>query len=468
MKKLAVAMLSLGILAGTCGTAMASEPEVLYNGYPLELNQPAVIQDGRTLFALRDMAEQMNVNVQWDKSTRWATVSYKDTEVKLFPDLQRVLVNNEEQQLDVGPQIINDRIYLPVRYLFEMLDCDVFYRQHDNGHAVVAVNTRDAYMNYVKTNGRETKAVRNIADNVTDNPVVMTADGNVLELYVESGKVKMSRTTKTLSRLEEKEEPAIFHKDITDVIQQNGIYYAVLDEKQSTNYIGSAYHPNGEAFIKEIHTPKGEFAFYGSEAYVDTLALEGKEGFTSKILKGYMLHIGTSKTPIKDTSYAFSNQKGYGFLTDGQFLQIANVPGEGYQVLTIAQISDTMKDGKLFTANGEFYAIGSDVTADGNAEVFVTSYTPQGMKANSYVPVSNLCERDGYRYLDIEDSVQIGDKAYLLLRTNLGKYLACYDLVAHTFNAEAVDARYDRFVPAKGSYQLYFCDDEYYHFLDVE
>lgn len=468
MKKLAAAMLSIGLLAGTCGTAMAAEPEVYYNGFPLELNQPAIIQDGRTLFAMRDMAEQMNMDVQWDNATRWATVSYKDTEVKLFPDLHRVLVNGEEQKLDVGPQIINDRIYLPVRYLFEMLDCDVFYRQYENGHSVVSVNTRDAYMNYIQKNGQETKVVRNIASTATDNPVVMTDDGNVLELYVEKGKVKMSRTTQTLSRVDEKEEPAIFHTAITDVIELNDVYYAVLDEKQSSHYIGSAYHPNGDAFIKEIYTPQGEFAFYGSEAYVDVLALEGKEGFTSKTVKGYMLNIGGAKQPIKDTSYAFSNQKGYGFLTDGQLLLIANVKGEGYKVLSCNQISDTMKDGLLFSNNGEFYAIGSDVTAEGNAEIFVTSYTAQGMKANSYVPVSNLCEKDGYRYLNIIDSVQIGDKAYMLLQTNLGKYLACYDLTAHTFKAETLNKPYERFVQAKGSWQLYYCDDENYYFLEMK
>ena len=468
MRKLAVAALSLGLLAGTCSTAMAAEPQVYYNGFELELNQPAIIQDGRTLFAMRDMAEQMNMDVQWDSATRWATVSYKDTEVMLQPDLQRVLINGTEQSLDVGPQIINDRIYLPVRYLFEMLDCDVFYRQYDNGDAVVSVNTRDAYMNYIQKNGRETKIVRSMASTATDNPTVMTADGNVLELYVEKGKVQMSRTTQTLSRVEEKEEPAIFHSSITDIMKLDGVYYAVLDETQSGNYIGSAYHPNGSAFISEIQTPQGKFAFYGSEAYVDVLALEGKEGFTSKTLKGYVLNIGGSKEEITDTSYAFSDQKGYGFLTDGQLLLIANVQGEGYKVLSCNQISDTMKDGKLFTNNGEFYAIGSDTTAAGKAEIFVTSYTAQGMKANSYVPVSNLCDQDGYRYLNIIDSVQIDDKAYLLLQTNLGKYLACYDLTAHTFTAETLTKPYERFVPAKGSYQLYYCDEDYYYFLDVK
>ena len=90
------------------------------------------------------------------------------------------------------------------------------------------------------------------------------------------------------------------------------------------------------------------------------------------------------------------------------------------------------------------------------------------MKANSYVPVSNLCDADGYRYLNIVDAVQIDDKAYLLLQTNLNKYLACYDLTAHTFTSEKLTRPYERFVPAKGSWQLYYCDDENYYFLEVK
>ena len=70
MKKIAVAMLSLGLLAGSCTAAMAAEPEVYYNGQPLTLHQPAIVQEGRTLLALRDMAEQMNVEVQWDNTKK--------------------------------------------------------------------------------------------------------------------------------------------------------------------------------------------------------------------------------------------------------------------------------------------------------------------------------------------------------------------------------------------------------------
>ena len=71
-------------------SVIAAEPEVYYNGQPLEMHQPAIIQEGRTLFALRDMAEQMQVAVQWDSATRLATVLYHWLEIEwsiflLFP-----------------------------------------------------------------------------------------------------------------------------------------------------------------------------------------------------------------------------------------------------------------------------------------------------------------------------------------------------------------------------------------------
>ena len=468
MKKIAAAMLSLGLLAGSCSMALAAEPEVSYNGQPLTLHQPAIIQEGRTLLALRDMAEQMDVDVQWDASARLATIQYKEKTITLQPDLQRVFINNEQQQIDVGPQIIEDRIYLPVRYLFELLDADVYFRSYDDGKTVISVNSKDSYINYVSTTGRLTKAVRNTDSASTTNPTIMTHDGNILEIVSDAGDIHLYRTTQRLNRTELQTVEPLFHNQVTDIIAQDGQYYAVLDTKQAAHYVGNGYQPEGSAILKDIHTPQGVLRFYESQASLDTLALESNDGFGTHTVKGYLLDIADSDKIIKDTSYAFSNQKGYGFLTDGQLLLIANRPGEGFQVLSCNTISDTMQDGKLFTNNGEFYAIGSDTAENGKQEIFVTSYTGSGMKANSYVPVSHFSDTETYRYLDIADAVQIGDKAYLLLRTNNNRYLACYDLTQHTFTAEKLSQPYQKFVQAKGSWQLYDCDDEYYYFLQVQ
>jgi hypothetical protein len=393
---------------------------------------------------------------------------YQDNTITLQPDLRRVLINGVQQQVDVGPQIIDDRIYLPVRYLFEMLDADVFYRSYEDGKTVVAVNSKDSYINYVTTSGPLTKAVRKVNSNATNNPVLMTHNGNIMELISDGGSIDLYRTTQTLSRMEQKTENAVLHTQVTGILEEDGHYYAVLDKTQSADYVGTGYHLSGDALLKDIHTPQGVFSFYGSEATVSTLALENNTGFGSKTIKGYLLSLSGSKQVIHDTAYAFNDKQRYGFLTDGQFLMIGNVPTEGYKVITCATISNTMKNGKLFTQNGEFYVLGSDMDTNGQPEIFATSYTHEGMKANSYVPVSNFAEEEAHHYLQIEDAVQINDKAYLLLQTDHSRYLACYDLVAHTFTTEKLTQPYERFVPAKGSWQLSYCDQEYYYFLQVQ
>lgn len=464
MKKLATAMLSLGLLAGTCTGAMAAEPEIYYNGNALTLNQPAIIQDGRTLLGVRDMAEQMGVDVSWDTATRIATVSYNDTTIKLQPDLHRVIVDGTVQTVDVGPQIVNDRIYLPLRYLFEMLDGEVTYTQATDGTAKVSVFSKDSYANYYKVNGRDTTVLHNNSAFNGEN-VIMLHDGNMVDINIIGNQLNVYRTDRLHNQISETSEHTWLRKTITGFEEVNGSYYAVLDEQPSTNYVGSGYHPVGNPFIKEILTPQGEFTFYGSEAGLNTYALESDKGFSSVKVDGYLLHVTED---IKDTSYAFSNQKGYGFLTDGQLLLIANTPGEGYKVLSCNTISNTMRDGKLFTQNGDYYAIGSDLTDSGTPEVFVTSYSANGRKNNSYVPVSNFGDMQRNRYLNILDAVQIGSKAYLLLQTDTARYLGCYDLTAHTFTSETLTQPFERFVPANGSWQLYYCDKDYYHFRTVQ
>ena len=465
MKKLATAMLSLGLLAGTCTGVMAAEPEIYYNGNALTLNQPAIIQDGRTLLGVRDMAEQMGVNVTWDNRTRIATVEYEDKKILLQPDLRRVIVNGNEQTVDVGPQILNDRIYLPVRYLFEMLDSTVDYQTLSDGTAKVSVFSKDSYVNYYKVNGRETQVLRSKNNVFTGAGIIMLHDGNVVDATIDSGKLMLLRTDRLHQELQETSEAIWQNKSITAYELIDDKYYAVLDETQSSHYVGNGYHPAGEAFLKEIYTPQGEFAFFGSEAGLNTYALETKEGFTSKTVKGYLARIPDQ---IKESDYAFSDRKTYGFLTDGQLLIIINKPGEGYQVQTCDTISNTMRNGKLFSQNGCFFALASDTTTDGKPDLFVTIYSENGRPIHSYSPVSHFSDLEQYRYLNIEDAVQIGDKAYVLLRSDVSRYLGCYDLTNHTFTSEKLNQPYERFIPAKGSWQLFYSDKDYYHFLSVK
>ena len=62
------------------------------------------------------------------------------------------------------------------------------------------------------------------------------------------------------------------------------------------------------------------------------------------------------------------------------------------------------------------------------------SYNAQGQEVHSYKAISHFGDTENYHNLNILDTVQIGDEAYMLLQTNHDRYLACYDLVQHTFS----------------------------------
>lgn len=465
MKKIAAALLSLGLLASSYSAAIAAEPEVYYNGQPLTLHQPAIVQESRTLLGLRDLAEQMHVSVAWDDATRLATICDHGKTITLQPDLQRVLIDGEVQQIDVGPQIINDHIYLPVRYLFTLLDADVFYRSYEDGRTVVSVNGRDAASNYVTTTGRQTTVVRQVTENGV-HPLVITHDGAIVELVSQDGHLNIYRTDPLLNRMEKQTESTVLQDTVTDVLNDNGQYYAVLAAVQQNTLLGDGYTPESPAILKEIFTPQGRFSFSGSNTTVRTFALENNEGFSTKTVKGHLLDISHSNQTIHNHSYTTNASGIYGFLTDGQLLCVGNVPGEGYKVTSCNTISNTMGSARVFFLGDTFYLLGADSTEDGKQEIFATTSTSDGVQT-AYQSVSALSQNETYRYVRITDAVQDGGKAYLLLQTNHNQYLACYDLVQQTFTAEQLHRNYHGFVHGTDGWQLYDYDSDYYYFLAV-
>lgn len=467
MRKIATAVLTAGLLVGSSTVAWAANPTIYHNGLEMKMNEPIVIQDNRTMLAVRDITQQMGMDINWDSTRRVATANYKEKEILFQPDLHRVIINGEIQKVDVGPTIINDRIYLPLRYLFELTDADVYFRQYEDGHQVVSVNDRDAYMNYIKKSGRVTTAVRNVEPGLRDSQVLIAHDGNIMEVHMDGNHVDIHRTTQTLSRVEERTEERIFHKAVTGIIESDGKYYAVLDGYQSGKMIGTGYFPVGSAILEKIATPQGDFRFHESAATLATCALEGSDSFGEMKVTGHLLNIG-AESNIRDKAYAFSNKDTYGFLTDGQFLLIGNNPSDGYHVVTCKTINDTIRQGKLFynSADTFYYAIGVD-KAGSSEELFVTAYTSEGLKTLSYIPISNYGESDNHRYLEIKDVLQLANKVYFLLKTDTDLYLANYDLSTHRFDSEKLLLPYEKFVMANGGWQLYYGDSENYHFYTL-
>lgn len=103
----------------------AGEISVTLNGSKLELNQPPVIVDGRTLVPFRGIFEALGAEVSWDGDTRTVTGTSEEKSVVLTINSAEAFVNGESRILDVAPQIINDYTMVPVRFVSEAFGANV-------------------------------------------------------------------------------------------------------------------------------------------------------------------------------------------------------------------------------------------------------------------------------------------------------------------------------------------------------
>lgn len=84
-----------------------------------------VLTDGRVLLPFREIFRMFGMRVTWVSETETAIAKNDNSEIKITVDNEKAYVNNEEKTLDVPAKIIKDRVYVPVRFIAENLNCRV-------------------------------------------------------------------------------------------------------------------------------------------------------------------------------------------------------------------------------------------------------------------------------------------------------------------------------------------------------
>lgn len=124
---------SVGIIPDNNGGY--NEIKIKYNGRELSFkNRPFVKQD-RTFIALRELANMLGIsdeNISYDEATEKISISRSDISIEMQIGSQAVKVNGKELTLDVPAFTVNDRTYIPVRFISEMFGKNVDYNDKDN------------------------------------------------------------------------------------------------------------------------------------------------------------------------------------------------------------------------------------------------------------------------------------------------------------------------------------------------
>jgi hypothetical protein len=123
-------------LIGTSAAAPAIRVRV--DNEELQFDAQPFAENDRTLVPVRALAEKLGFTVGWDEADQKVTLTRGDTVILLWIGSNRVVVNGKEGTIDVPPKKVNDRTFIPVRFVSEQLGTLVRW---DDAEQTVRVTT---------------------------------------------------------------------------------------------------------------------------------------------------------------------------------------------------------------------------------------------------------------------------------------------------------------------------------------
>lgn len=128
MKKILSCILVLTALAST-GVYAQDNISVFVNGGQLTFDAAPFIENDRTLVPMRAVFEALGATVVWDEETQTvfaAQISENGNNVvSIQIGSNKAFVNSEEQTVDVPAKIVDDRTFVPLRFVSEALNSKV-------------------------------------------------------------------------------------------------------------------------------------------------------------------------------------------------------------------------------------------------------------------------------------------------------------------------------------------------------
>jgi len=145
MKKAVSAILSIVMICSMmfCVTA-AGDVKVNIFGkqvdFPEGYGAPYIdVDTSRTLVPARGVFEAIGATVSWKGTTRTVTIVKDDNKIEIVIDSDSALKNGNKISLDQPAVIVNDRTYIPLRFVAESLDLDVDF---DGATTTVIINEK--------------------------------------------------------------------------------------------------------------------------------------------------------------------------------------------------------------------------------------------------------------------------------------------------------------------------------------
>lgn len=143
MIKVFTGILTALILFITASPAYAADMQIKVEGVTIASDVKPEIKNNRTMVPLRVISENLGAKVNWSGSE--ITIAKSDMQVILKLKSNAAVKNGKTVLLDVKPYIKNNRTMVPLRFIAEMVGCNVSY-----SNFAVTVETKPLVIDGVK------------------------------------------------------------------------------------------------------------------------------------------------------------------------------------------------------------------------------------------------------------------------------------------------------------------------------
>jgi N-acetylmuramoyl-L-alanine amidase len=123
LQKSIIGLLTLLVLVITPSPTFANDDvKVMVNGNEVIFSEPVFIENNRVYIPIRFVAEEMRARVDWNDENKTVTIDAAVGETFTFTiNSDKMILNGQEFYMDVPPIIRNQRTYLPVRHIAELM-----------------------------------------------------------------------------------------------------------------------------------------------------------------------------------------------------------------------------------------------------------------------------------------------------------------------------------------------------------
>ena len=141
MKRFLAAMtLGMVLVVGTV-SVQAADLSVTMNGTAITFDAQPFIEQGITLVPMRAIMDTLDASVEWDAAAKTVTATKGDKTVVLTINSKQAIVNGQAMELDVAAKIVENRTFVPVKFIGEQFGLNVEWNGTDKVVALSEIVT---------------------------------------------------------------------------------------------------------------------------------------------------------------------------------------------------------------------------------------------------------------------------------------------------------------------------------------